>query len=185
MMNLNGFAGMTLAFAMLAAFSVVDAGEDQDRSLTLMTYSIGIQGMTCETCSAHAQKELAAVPGVVKSSVDWKTGRAWVTVQLPRQEDVRTANPRQISTKLATAVERSGYRPTVNYLLIIKGMTCEACSQHIQDAIVKVPGVSAASVNYKGGYAVVVPKDKARYLAQNLVAAVKKVGYTATVHTRP
>lgn len=185
MLKVNRLAGITLALGMMAMFTVVHAGEDQDRSLASMTYSIGIQGMTCETCSAHAQKELTAVPGVVKSSVDWKAGHAWVTVQLPRQEDIRRAKPRQISTELAAAVERTGYRPTVNYLMIIKGMTCEACSQHIQNAVVKVPGVAAASVNYKGGYAVIAPSSKAGPNPQSLVSAVEQTGYKAVVHTGP
>ena len=185
MLKVNGLAGTTVIFGLMAVFTAVHAGEDQDRTLASMTYSIGIQGMTCEACSAHAQKELTAVPGVVKSSVDWKAGHAWVTIQLPRQEDIRRAKPRQIGTELAAAVERTGYRPTVNYLLIIKGMTCEACSQHIQNAVVKVPGVAAASVNYKGGYAVVTPTSKADLNPQNLVSAVEQTGYKAVIHTGP
>lgn len=185
MSKVKGLAEMTVAFGLMAMFTVVHAGEVQDRSLASMTYSIGIQGMTCETCSAHAQKELAAVPGVIKSSVDWKAGHAWVTVQLPRQKDFRTAKPRQISTELASAVKRAGYGPTVNYILTINGMTCEACSQHIQDAVVKVPGVAAVSVNYEGGYAVIVPKEKTGNLTESLVAAVEKVGYRSILHTGP
>lgn len=185
MSKTNGLAGMTLVFSLMVTFTVVHAGEEQDRSSASMTYSIGIQGMSCETCSAHAQKELAAVPGVVKSSVDWKAGHAWVTVQLPRQEDIPTAKPRQISTELAAAVKRAGYKPTVHYLLIVKGMTCEACSQHIQDAVVKVPGVATASANYKGGYAVVVPAVKTSPNPKHLVSAVEQTGYKAVVHTGP
>jgi len=177
--------------AVLASIVFMSVFVVADEKQATVTYSIGIQGLTCETCSASAEKELATVPGVVKSVVDWKAGHAWVTVQIPRQEDIRTATPRQISTELAAAVQRAGvnhgegFTPTVNYLLTIKGMTCEACSTHVTSAVRKVPGVAAASVSYKGGYAVVVPSAKSAPNPKSLLRAVEDAGYNAAVHTGP
>jgi copper chaperone CopZ len=73
----------------------------------------------------------------------------------------------------------------VNYVLTVEGMTCEACSQHVTTALTKVPGVAAANVNYKSGYAVVVPSAKTSPNPRNLMSAVEQAGYKAVVHTGP
>lgn len=186
MIRENGIFSLGIVAAIVCMSAVLHADEKQ----ATVTYSIGIKGMTCERCVAPVQKELTAIPGVVKVQVDDKAGHAWVTVETP-QQPLSTAKPRRISAELAAAVTRAGakhgdgFSPTVNYVLTVQGMTCKACSQHVQTALAKVPGVAAASVNHKGGYAVVAPKEKAATLTQSLVAAVEKVGYRAIVHTGP
>lgn len=150
-----------------------------------VTYSVSIAGMTCESCATHIQKSIAKLPGVAKVSVDYQGGHAWVTVLTPRQEGVRTEEPRRISAELAAAVEQAGYTPTVNYVLMVKGMTCEACSNHVEQAVARVPGVLGVKVNYKGGFAVVVPSPKASDLSVSLVDSVEQAGDTAAVQTRP
>jgi Cu+-exporting ATPase len=190
MLKRIAICGTSAALLIVVMTAFLRAGDEQTGAADTLTYSIGIKGLTCEKCSAAAQKELAAVPGVVKASVDYKTGHAWVTVKTPRQP-VGTEKPRRIGTELAEAVKRAGanhgdgFKPTVNYVLTIKGMTCEDCSQHVTTALTKVPGVAAANVNYKGGYAVVVPSAKAGDLSKGLVGAVEKSGYKAVVQTEP
>lgn len=190
MSKMNGLFVMATTLCTLAATTMLAPKKAQAQSPPTVTYSVGIKGMTCEACSAAAQKELAAVPGVVKASVDYKAGHAWVTVKTPRQP-VGTEKPRRLGTELAEAVTRAGanhgdgFKPTVNYVLTVKGMTCEDCAQHITTALTTVPGVVAANVNYKGGYAVVVPSVKAGDLSKGLVGAVEKSGYKAVVQTGP
>lgn len=181
MIRTNGI----VAYAMVAAVIGLSANLHAQTPRATVSYSIGIQGMTCETCSAHARTELAAVPGVVKADVDFKAGHAWVIVEASGQEGAHTARPRRIGTELAAAIKRAGYKPTVNYVLSIQGMTCEACSGHIAEAVSDVPGVAASSVNYDGGNAVVVPKEGADDLSTRLVAAVKQAGYRAAILTGP
>lgn len=186
MIRENGIFGLGITAAIVCMSAIVDADEKQ----AVVTYSIGIKGMTCERCVVPVQKELTAIPGVVKVQVDDKAGHAWVTVEAP-QQPLSTAKPRRISAELAAAVTRAGanhgdgFSPTVNYVLTVEGMTCEACSRHIQEALRKVPGVAAATVSYKGGYAVVVPSVKAGPNPQSLVSAVETAGYKAVVHTGP
>lgn len=186
----NGLVVMAATLCTLAAFTTFSPITAQAQSPPTLTYSIGIKGLTCERCSASAQKELAAIPGVVKASVDDKGGHAWVTVQAPRQP-VGTEKPRRIGAELAEAVRRAGanhgdgFQPTVNYVVSVSGMTCEACSRHVTTALTKVPGVAAASVNYKGGYAVVVPSAKTSPNPKNLMSAVEQAGYKAVVHSGP
>lgn len=171
------------ALAVVGVATAAHAGEKSALPSTV-AYSLSVKGMTCETCSAHAWKELAAVPGVVKAEVDYKTGLAWVTVQEQRRS-VSTEKQRRVSAELAAAVERAGYKPTLNYVLTIKGMTCEDCAKHVEEAVAKVSGVAATFVNYKGGYAVVVPKAKAGDLSAKLMDAIAESGYRVAVQTSP
>ncbi|MEX2239491.1 MAG: mercury(II) reductase [Burkholderiales bacterium] len=63
--------------------------------------------------------------------------------------------------------------------LQIKGMTCDSCARHVEDAIARVPGVREVKVSY--------PEGKARIAApptldpHALIAAVKAAGYKAAL----
>ena len=59
----------------------------------------------------------------------------------------------------------------------IDGMTCASCSARVERALLKVPGVGAASVNLATEQATVALKDEVS--ASTLVAAVEKAGYKA------
>lgn len=185
MSRTNGIALFTLICGIVSQAAVLHAGDETTSRRPTIMYSIGIKGMTCETCSAHSQKALAAVPGVVKTSVDFKAGHAWVTVEKPRTTPVSTAQPRNIAAELASVVVRAGYKPTVNYVVTVKGMTCEACAQHITSDVRKVRGVAAVSVNFKGGYAVVVPAAKSGDVSKPVLAAIEQAGYEPVVHSGP
>lgn len=149
------------------------------KGASTLTYSLSIRGMTCRSCADRVQQSLLHVRGVQRAIVNYETGQAWVTV---RREGSDQPN---MSTQLATAVRQAGYQPSVNYLLRIQGMTCDTCAKDIEKAMAKVPGVSVASVNYPGAYAVVLPTAKASDLSEALVAAVERTGYRALVHTGP
>jgi len=185
MSRLNGITVLTLICGIISQSAALAADNVATARRPTVLYSVGIKGMTCETCSAHSQKALAAVPGVVKSSVDFKSGHAWVTVEKPRSTQVSTAPPRNFAAELAAAVKRAGYKPTVNYVVTVKGMTCEACAQHITADVRKVRGVASVSVNFNGGYAVVVPAAKTGDLAKPVLAAIEQAEYKPTIHSGP
>jgi copper chaperone CopZ len=68
-------------------------------------------------------------------------------------------------------------------VVVVDGMTCEACSVSIQDSLRKVPGVEAAEVNYNKKQAV-IGVAKGSELEQNGILsairnAVSDAGYTA------
>lgn len=182
MIRKNGIFAM--AITTLAAVCIFAPQNARAQSPATETYSIGIKGMTCETCSTHAQKELASISGVVKATVDYKAGHAWVTVNKPATQN-RAAKPRSISAELASAISKAGYKPTVNYVLTIKGMTCEDCAKHVVAALKNVPGVVSSSVSYKEGYAIIVPDATKLTRPNDLVLAIQKAGYSAVIHSRP
>ena len=61
----------------------------------------------------------------------------------------------------------------------VAGMTCLDCSRHITKALERVAGVRSASVDYRGGRASVELEREVP--AEELVAAVERAGYQATI----
>jgi Cu+-exporting ATPase len=102
------------------------------------TLSLPVRGMTCASCVAHVQKALDGVQGVDQANVNLATERASVVL------DLESAS---LET-LVRAVEETGYEvPTETDTLPIGGMTCAACVAHVEKALSKVDGVTAANVN--------------------------------------
>ncbi|GMT42684.1 MAG: hypothetical protein IEMM0002_1095 [bacterium] len=64
--------------------------------------------------------------------------------------------------------------------LAVNGMTCTSCERPIRNALKKLPGVSGVKVSYKTGEAV-VEYDQEKVTPQQMIDAVKKAGYTASV----
>jgi Cu+-exporting ATPase len=124
-----------------------------------------VGGMTCASCVRRVEKALAAVPGVRDASVNLATERASVT-----------ADAAVDAGALAAAVRKAGYDvATSEHDLAVDGMTCASCVARVEKALLKVPGVTQASVNLATERASVralstVPRAV-------LVAAVGKAGY--------
>ena len=126
-----------------------------------------ITGMTCASCSTRVEKSLKAVPGVTDASVNLATEHAIIH-----------ADPSVSAETLAAAVRKAGYDiATKETVLQIEGMTCASCVARVEKALLKVPGVSTASVNLATERATVQALPSVRVAA--LVAAVDKAGYGA------
>ncbi len=62
--------------------------------------------------------------------------------------------------------------------LKVDGMTCEACARSVSRKLSGVDGVSAASVDLAAGKAT-VQRDDSRASVDDLIAALKQIGYHA------
>lgn len=60
--------------------------------------------------------------------------------------------------------------------LSVAGMTCPSCTKHVEDALLAVPGVTAASVDYPTNRAQITGN---RLDMSALVTAVGALGYRA------
>ncbi|QGZ63712.1 heavy metal translocating P-type ATPase [Paraburkholderia acidisoli] len=133
-----------------------------------------IRGMTCAACATRVEKALAKVPGVTRASVNLATEKATVAAS----EGVGPA-------ALVAAVEKAGYEAVPvaaeSAAFAIGGMTCAACASRVEKVLARVPGVTGASVNLATEQATVALRAPLTGdLQDQLVAAVKKAGYTAT-----
>jgi len=66
----------------------------------------------------------------------------------------------------------------------IEGMTCEGCATTVAQAIRQVPGVVAVDVNYEKGEAVVGVTPSNPIPKEEILAALKKAGYTGELLSR-
>ncbi len=66
----------------------------------------------------------------------------------------------------------------------VTGMTCSACSAHVEKAVGKVEGVRAVSVNLLGG-SMLVEYDESRTGSAAIIAAVEQGGYGASLPAAP
>ena len=62
----------------------------------------------------------------------------------------------------------------------VTGMTCSACSAHVEKAVGRVAGVSAVSVNLLANN-MQVTYDEAAVQAEAIIAAVTAAGYGASL----
>ena len=135
------------------------------------TWRLQITGMTCASCVGRVEKSLRKVEGVRDASVNLATESATVTTA-----DAMTA------AALAAAVEQAGYGvATSEVTLAIAGMTCASCVGRVEKALLKVPGVLAASVNLATESARVTMLADTPESA--LQAAVAQAGYQARLAT--
>lgn len=99
---------------------------------------IGIEGMTCASCSARVETALCKLNGVTDAPVNLATERASITFD----ESILTPET------LVDTISKVGYTPVIDELEIgVSGMTCANCSARVERALNKLPGVIEASVN--------------------------------------
>lgn len=168
-------------------------------SAALQTIELNVDGMHCGGCTGRVQRALAAVPGVVDAAVDLDAHTATVKAQETVEPD-----------RLVDAIREAGYRAAVRDTadeavapthavhatadatpsapaaattieLDIDGMTCASCVSRVEKALIKVPGVTRASVNLATERATV--DASAGVSASQLADAVKQAGYGATPTT--
>ena len=155
--------------ALLSDPPITDPSGDGAGSLPPEAFSratLGVEGMTCASCSGRVEKALNAVPGVHQATVNLATERA--TVEFDASQTTPLA--------LAEAVRQSGYDVrTEEVSFAVGGMTCAACVGRVEKALQGADGVVEASVN------LATERARVRYAAgtdvEALYEAVRKTGY--------
>ena len=126
-----------------------------------------ITGMSCASCATTIQKELSALKGVNRASVNPATSRASVYY-----------NPKLIGVnEIISTIRRSGYDVgVVSVELPIQGMECASCVLKIEQALLDTKGITEAVVN------LATEKAKVKYIPEqtNLTEiknTVESIGY--------
>ncbi|MGD9938178.1 MAG: heavy metal translocating P-type ATPase [Clostridia bacterium] len=133
--------------------------------------TISVRGMTCASCARASERAAGSLPGVNSASVNFATEA--LTIEYDE-------------TKLgladvAKAIEKAGYEAvlpdeTRSVMIPIGGMTCSACASAVERAVLKVPGVRAASVNF-GSEKLSVSWNLDSTRLSEIKKAVKDAGY--------
>ncbi|RKF35740.1 heavy metal translocating P-type ATPase [Paraburkholderia fungorum] len=143
---------------------------ETDEDVDTRDWTVAIQGMTCASCVARLEKALLSVPGVKRASVSLATESA-----------VINARSDLAAQALNAAIDRAGYHVAEAEIeLSVSGMTCASCVARIEKALVRTPGVEAASVNLATERARIRILQNA-VTADELVAAIERAGYQAAV----
>ena len=130
-------------------------------------FKLQVTGMTCASCVMRVEKSLNAIPGVRQASVNLATEQASVS-----------AEPAVTADTLAAAVRKAGYDvTTTETTLLVEGMTCASCVARVEKALLKVPGVSGATVNLATERASIQALSTVPVAA--LKSAIEKAGYAA------
>lgn len=135
--------------------------------------SFKVVGMTCAACSSRVERALTKLEGVTEASVNLATETASVTFDTTKT-----------GTKVIfDTVEKAGYSASLNtktVTLVVKDMTCAACSSKIERALQRLNGVQEASVNLATGKATVVFEESSMSLS-DLEKKISALGYAASV----
>ena len=139
--------------------------------VTLLDWSLPIEGMTCASCVSRVEHALRKVAGVAEASVNLATEAA----------SVRSA-PGTDLADLRVAIEKAGY--TVgesNLTLAIEGMTCASCVSRVERALLRAPGVVRAEVNLatEAASVTLAARQIDEAALAGLVAAVERAGLLA------
>jgi Cu+-exporting ATPase len=131
------------------------------------TIRLSLDGMTCASCVARAERVLKALPGVAGASVNLSTETAEVQFEAPASRDA-----------MAQVLGRAGYPVRQSHItLSVEGMTCAACTGRVERVLKAQPGVADAVANLATRRAEITlwqPLDPAA-----LAAVVKRAGYEA------
>ena len=128
-----------------------------------------IEGMTCASCSARIERQLAKLDGVASATVNLAAETA----------DVHFDADKLSAADIKTTIEKTGFAvPARSLELSIEGMTCASCVARVEKAVGRVPGVREAVVNLADERA----RIKLDYASPaEVVRAVNKTGFKATV----
>ncbi len=120
-----------------------------------------ILGMSCASCASTIQKSLSGLKGVDQANVNFATSKATVLYQpqLVKSED------------LISSVRKSGYNVgTASVEIPIRDMECASCVQKIERELLRLRGVTKATVN------LATEKAKVEYIpSETDLAEIKKV----------
>jgi Cu+-exporting ATPase len=150
------------------------------------TLELPVHGMDCTECTQHVQRAIAALPGVEA-----------VNVLLAAEKAVVQYDPARVKLPaIRTAVEAAGYSVPAHrdqghegisgghqtIEVLVKGMDCTECTQHVQKAIASLPGVETVDVLLSAEKAV-IKLDPTRVDLLAIRQAVAGAGYSVPEDT--
>ena len=103
-----------------------------------MKITLNVTGMTCAACSARVEKVLSKKDGIVSSVVNLIQQKATIEYDETKigLEDIKLA------------IEKAGFEvPMEKRTVLVKGMTCAACSTRLDKVLAKDPRIVKSNVN--------------------------------------
>jgi Cu+-exporting ATPase len=129
---------------------------------------IDIQGMSCANCSQTIADAVGSLDGVSETNINFAIDEGTVEY-----------DPEAVSLgRIYEAIENAGYSPVTESMSIgITDMSCANCSETVQDALGRTPGVVGADVNFATDEAQVT-YNPAEVGPADLYEAIENAGYS-------
>ena len=129
---------------------------------------IDIQGMSCANCSQTIADAVGSLHGVADADINFATDEGSVEY-----------DPDEISLEeIYDAIEDAGYAPVAESVTIgVTDMSCANCSETVEAALERTPGVLSADVNFATDEAGVTYNPAEASLA-DLYDAIEDAGYS-------
>ncbi len=129
---------------------------------------LNIQGMSCANCSQTISDAVNSLDGVSEANINFATDEGSVAY-----------DPEAVSLgEIYDAIEEAGYTPVSDSVTIaVTDMSCANCSETIQDALERTPGVVAADANFATDE-VQVTYNPAEANLQDFYDAIEDAGYS-------
>ena len=157
---------------------------------TNTSYTLLVDGMSCEHCEAMVDKTVRSVAGVTDARVDLAGGSVEVSGGKPHvvieaiKEAGYEARPKTVLPEACELGDREVAAPVADgrdsveqqYIIRVTDMACAACVANVEKAIRAVPGVSRAEVNLMEKSALVSGGDP-----EAVVEAIIDHGYAASL----
>ena len=155
---------------------------------TNTSYTLLVDGMSCEHCEVMVDKTVRSVSGVTDARVDLEGGSVEVVGGKPHAviEAIREAGyearskavvPQSCELQtdgLSNAAPSEQAAGEQGYIVRVTDMACAACVANVEKAVLAVPGVTSAAVNLVEKTALVIGGDP-----ESVVAAIIDHGYAA------
>lgn len=132
-------------------------------------YEIPVEGMSCSHCEGRVEQALYELEGVKEVKASAKDEKVVVKSDLPLEE-----------SQMEQKIEEAGYSPKkekeFRYEIPVDGMTCSHCTNHVEQALEKLPGIKEAKASLDDKKALIVsdrPLDEAEVSKQ-----IEEAGYT-------
>ncbi|WP_058826556.1 HAD-IC family P-type ATPase [Haloferax sp. Q22] len=127
-----------------------------------------IQGMSCANCSQTIADAVGSLDGVSEVNINFATDEGSVKY-----------DPDQVSLReIYDAIEDAGYSPVTDSVTVaITDMSCANCSETVQGALERTPGVVEADVNFATDEAQVTYNPGEASLA-DFYDAIEDAGYS-------
>jgi Cu+-exporting ATPase len=146
-----------------------DAKPDGETKITL-----GIEGMTCSSCSNAVTKCLETLDGVDSVVVSLKENQATVVGTVSAEKLIDEVECIGFGATLIASSKQSGPSTTI---LAVEGMTCSSCSNAVTKCLETLDGVDSVEVSLLENTATIVGTVSAEKLADE----VECIGFGATL----
>ncbi len=133
---------------------------------------LNITGMTCASCSRAVERQVNKIEGIQSAVVNLATEK--LTVEFDTEKtDLDHVKEAVVKAGYGVGEDEESFREV---LIPVEGMTCASCSQAVERAVKKLPGIREASVNLATEKAKVV-YDSTRTRVSEIKGAIQKAGY--------